>query len=185
MVALRQHGLYERALIVFASDHGEEFWEHGRYEHGHTLYDEVLRVPLAFKLPGASAGARVDSPVSTAALMPTVLDVVGVPFEAELLSARSLAAWWRAGAAASVEPQFAAGTYYFGEKRGVIFDGMKLVLELDTGRGELYDLVDDPLQQVNRWSDPACASLRSDLLADLWDSQPEPHPTRIQLQAPV
>src|SRR5690606_34364893 len=42
----------------------------------------------------------------------------------------------------------------------------------DGSEGELYDLVDDPLQQRNVWSDPAHAALRSDLLADLWDHQP-------------
>ena len=45
----------------------------------------------------------------------------------------------------------------------------------DGTEGELYDLADDPLQQVNRWDDPALASLRSDLLADLWDHQPPMH----------
>jgi len=142
--ALRELGLYERALIVFASDHGEEFWEHGRYEHGHTLYDEVLRVPLSFKLPGGGACEHVDAPVTTAALVPTVLDVLGLEFAPELLSARSLAPWWNAPGGAAAEPLFATGTYYFGEKRGVVFDGLKLVLELDTGRVELYDLAADP-----------------------------------------
>jgi len=179
LAALKRHGLYDRALIVFASDHGEELWEHGHYEHGHTLYDEVLRVPLAFKLPGAGIGQRVDAPVSTAALTPTVLDVLGVPYVAEDLSAHSLAPWWRTPADATTEPLFATGTYYFGEKRGVVFDGKKLVLELDTGRCELYDLTHDPremsslassspealhegMQLLREWQE-ACAALRERL----------------------
>jgi arylsulfatase A-like enzyme len=141
---LRRFGLYERALIVLASDHGEEFWEHGRYEHGHTLYDEVLRVPLLIKLPGASARASVEAAVSTEALVPTMLDVLGLPYDPAHFGARSLADWWRAPESAAVEPLFSSGTYYFGEKRGVVFDGKKLVLELDTGRSELYDLGEDP-----------------------------------------
>jgi arylsulfatase A-like enzyme len=140
--ALRELGLYERALIVLASDHGEEFWEHGRYEHGHTLYDEVLRVPLAFKLPGTPVRATVDAAVSTEALVPTVLDALGLAYDPTQLGAGSLAPWWRTPDAAVVEPQFACGTYYFGEKRAVVFDGWKLVLELDTGRSELFDLGD-------------------------------------------
>jgi len=195
LATLRELGLYDKALIVFASDHGEEFWEHGRYEHGHTLYDEVLRVPLCFKLPGAEAKSRVDAAISTQALTPTVLDVLGLAYDPELMSSRSLAPWWRVpetvmpapaapettpetalpetamldaatlptamlqtsppalGDAAPAaprparpvpEPLFMSGTYYFGEKRGVVFDGRKLVLELDTGRRELYDLADDP-----------------------------------------
>ncbi len=55
----------------------------------------------------------------------------------------------------------------------------------DGSEGELYDLVDDPLQQVNRWDDPSQRSLRDDLVTDLWDSQPEAHAGRLQLQAPV
>ena len=43
--------MYGNSLIVFTSDHGEEFWEHGGFEHGHTLYNEVLRVPLIIKPP--------------------------------------------------------------------------------------------------------------------------------------
>jgi arylsulfatase len=186
---LRERGLYDHALIAFASDHGEEFWEHGRYEHGHTLYDEVLRVPLAFKLPGATAGARVDAPVSTAALAPTVLDVLGVPFEEELMSTRSLAAWWRGSGEAVAEPLFASSTYYFGEKRGVVFGGRKLVLELDTGRSELYDLARDPrelaslaaaapdvvregLRLLAEWQE-GCAALRAKLgLAVETDAEP-------------
>lgn len=151
--ALRAHGLYERALIVFASDHGEEFWEHGRYEHGHTLYDEVLRVPLLFKLPTGGPRTRVAAAVSTQALVPTVLDVLGVPFEPELLSSHSLVPWWRTPTEAREEPLFATGTYYFGEKRGVVFDGHKLVAELDTGRVELYDLGRDP-GELHSLADP-------------------------------
>jgi arylsulfatase A-like enzyme len=144
LVALKARGQYDTALIVLASDHGEEFWEHGRYEHGHTLYEEVLRVPLAVKLPGSMQRVHVAAPVSTTAVAPTVLDVLGIGYEPQDFSARSLRSWWQDPAAAVIEPSFATGTYYHGEKRGVVFDGLKLVLELDTGRRELYDLVNDP-----------------------------------------
>ena len=142
--ALRELGLYDPALIVLASDHGEEFWEHGRYEHGHTLYDEILRVPLFFKLPDESSTARLEVPVSTEALTPTVLDVLDLDHDPARFSSRSLRAWWEDPAAAVVEPLFATGTYYFGEKQAVILEGKKLVLELDTGRAELFDLTEDP-----------------------------------------
>jgi hypothetical protein len=55
----------------------------------------------------------------------------------------------------------------------------------DGTEGELYDLVDDPLQQQNRWEDPALRSQRDDLVADLHDSEPASHDLRLQLQAPV
>ena len=55
----------------------------------------------------------------------------------------------------------------------------------DGTEGELYDLTEDPLQQINRWSDPAMASLRSDLLSDLWDHQPTMHAPLRRVEAPV
>src|SRR5581483_2594103 len=59
--ALDRLGLGDRTLLVVASDHGEEFWEHGGVEHGHTVYDELVRVPLLMRMPGRlPAGAVVD-----------------------------------------------------------------------------------------------------------------------------
>jgi len=55
----------------------------------------------------------------------------------------------------------------------------------DGTEGELYDLVEDPLQRVNLWDDPAARPLRDDLVADLWDSQPEVRVDRLALEAPV
>ncbi len=55
----------------------------------------------------------------------------------------------------------------------------------DGTEGELYNLGDDPLQRVNRWSDPSLASLRSDLLADLWDHQPPMKSPLPSVEAPV
>jgi hypothetical protein len=55
----------------------------------------------------------------------------------------------------------------------------------DGTEGELYNLADDPLQQHNRWDDPACAPIRLDLLDDLWASQPPAHEPHLDLEAPV
>lgn len=77
---LQEAGLYDRSLIIFTSDHGEEFGEHGWMGwHSHSLYDELLRVPLIVKLPGnRHAGLRVPQQVRLTDLMPTVLDRVGL-----------------------------------------------------------------------------------------------------------
>jgi arylsulfatase A-like enzyme len=66
-------------LIVFASDHGEEFWEHRSVGHGHTVYEELLRIPLMMKLEGVlPAGRRVQADVTLADLTPTILDLLGI-----------------------------------------------------------------------------------------------------------
>lgn len=80
IAALKANGVYEDTLVVFVSDHGEEFHEHGGVQHGHTLYDEVVRVPLVVRFPGGEhAGRRVSAPVSLIDVVPTVLAALGLP----------------------------------------------------------------------------------------------------------
>jgi arylsulfatase A-like enzyme len=79
LAALRRLGLYEDTLILITADHGEEFWDHGGVTHGHTLYEELVRVPLAMRLPGRlPAGTVITEQVHHVDLMPTVLDLAGV-----------------------------------------------------------------------------------------------------------
>ena len=52
MRELKSRGLYDRALIVFMADHGEEFEDHGKWLHGRSVFDELIRIPLVVKFPG-------------------------------------------------------------------------------------------------------------------------------------
>ncbi|MCZ6597984.1 MAG: sulfatase [Planctomycetota bacterium] len=74
---LRELGLEQDTIVVFFSDHGEEFLDHGALRHGHTLYGELVRVPLIVKAPGTSP-RRVRGLVRTVDVMPTVLELVGL-----------------------------------------------------------------------------------------------------------
>ncbi len=77
--SLRSSGLWDQMLIVVTSDHGEEFAEHGGFGH-HTLYEEILRVPLLVKWPrGDQAGTINESLSSSVDLAPTLLEVAGLP----------------------------------------------------------------------------------------------------------
>ena len=86
---LKDMGEYDNTLIIILSDHGEEFWDHlnrGAY-HGHTLYNELLRVPLIIKLPagaGPSGGQVIEYPVSLVDIFPTVLDFLDIPQPSDL-----------------------------------------------------------------------------------------------------
>ncbi len=77
---LRRRRLWDQALVVFTSDHGEELGDHGWLAtHAHTLYDELLRVPLIVKLPSAQgAGRRVDTLARLIDVAPTILSGVGI-----------------------------------------------------------------------------------------------------------
>lgn len=90
---LKDLGLYDKALIVLFSDHGEGLNDHGEDEHGIFLYREALQVPLLVKLPGAErAGERVAAPVQLSDIYPTVLAVTGTRAAAPVTAgnARSL-----------------------------------------------------------------------------------------------
>jgi arylsulfatase len=75
---LGRRGLADETIIVFVSDHGEEFADHGGFEHSRTLYEEVLRVPLIVRAPGF-APRRVAASAQHVDLLPTLLDLVAVP----------------------------------------------------------------------------------------------------------
>lgn len=72
-------GELENTVVIFTSDHGEAFGEHGSWTHGLDLYDEVLSVPLVIRLPGAAgAGQRVSTPVQHIDLLPTIMGLCGI-----------------------------------------------------------------------------------------------------------
>jgi arylsulfatase A-like enzyme len=77
---LKERGLYERALIVFMGDHGEEFLDHGKWLHGRSVFDELVRIPLIVKFPGLEhAGTRVAQQVQEVDVFPTVLAAMELP----------------------------------------------------------------------------------------------------------
>jgi arylsulfatase A-like enzyme len=147
IVELKRSGRYEDTLIVLLSDHGDEFWEHGRVGHGHTLYEELLRVPFLVKLPGESRRGEVDTPVSTASLAATILDLAGKPLPPRYPAARSLAPWLRGETEAILpgpEPLLSTGVQRIEEQEEILFGGFKLIRWETSGRQELYDLAHDP-----------------------------------------
>ena len=66
------------ALVVVVGDHGEEFLDHGGFLHGHTVFEELVHIPLVFRGPGVVPG-RADEPVSHVDIAPTVLSYAGLP----------------------------------------------------------------------------------------------------------
>ncbi len=90
LAALDDHGLLAASVVVLTADHGEELYDHGALGHGNTLYEEVVRVPLALQVPttllptGEQDGRRITcprlaTPVSLVDLMPTSLALLGQP----------------------------------------------------------------------------------------------------------
>jgi arylsulfatase A-like enzyme len=159
---LQRLGLLDESMIVFTSDHGEAFAEHGFMGHGQTLYNEVIRVPLLMVVPGERTRLDVDEPVALIDVAPTVLELVGcpVPPSFEGRSLRSAMARtrhpWRAAVRqwlrldAGPRPVFSE-TLRPGEpnddrvhhERAVVVGGRKLIVGTK-GEKESYDLLGDP-----------------------------------------
>jgi arylsulfatase A-like enzyme len=149
--AMKESGVYDDAAIVFTSDHGDELWEHGGFEHGHAMYDEVLGVPLFVKLPRGALKQEVGEFVSTLSLTPTLLEIAGVPYDGSLLSAPPLVRRDPRSGELSLDvgprPLVASGILYFEGRTAVIFEGFKYIRFDVSGREELYELASDPGEQ--------------------------------------
>ena len=147
---LKKLGLYEDTLIVFTSDHGEEFWEHGGIEHGHTLYEELLRIPLLIKLPGQTQSRLIEHPVTLENVAPSVLTLCGIEHESDDYSASSLFAPDGTPHEAPTSPLTSIGNLYYEDRMAVIFSNKKYI-RFGTGEAgekeELYDLVADPTER--------------------------------------
>jgi hypothetical protein len=151
----------ERWILFVSADHGEAFGEHGTTEHGKTLYQELLRVPLLAYGPALSAHV-VDAPVGLIDLGPTVLDLFGIATPAAM-NGESLVPTLSGKAAHLARPLLAEGRL----KRALLLPGgVKVVEDLRRKTVEVYDLAIDPHETRNLWdgdpirSDHALAELR-------------------------
>jgi arylsulfatase A-like enzyme len=88
---LKRLDLYDNTMLILTSDHGEEFHDHIGWEHGHTLYNEVLRVPLLIKFPQSKyRGTRIEPYVGLVDIMPTILEEGGWLSEGSEMDGKSL-----------------------------------------------------------------------------------------------
>ncbi len=123
--ALRANQMWDNTIIILSSDHGEEFWDHGSFEHGHTLYNELLHVPFLFRYPSILPAKKVPYPVQLIDLFPTILSLAAIDFEQKISGKDLLPAILN-----DRDPKrviYFEGLLRGGEKRGVYKDGWKLI----------------------------------------------------------
>ncbi len=170
---LEQRGLSDNTLIVLMGDHGEEFFDHGGFEHGHTLYDELIKVPLMFSLPGRlPEGKRIEDQVRTLDLLPTVLDILGIRAWTHLEGVSLMPLITGKGelehGGAHLLPAGFAYTecmLYGTEKKSVTAYPWKLIYDTVTREECLFDLAHDPKELKNVVSeDPATRDLLEEVL---------------------
>ncbi len=123
--ALRANQMLDKTIIILLSDHGEEFWDHGGFGHGHTLYNELLHVPLLIRYPSILQAKKVPYPVQLIDLYPTILSLARIEFNREIRRKDLLPAILN-----DREPKriiYFEGLLRGGEKRGVYKEGWKLI----------------------------------------------------------
>lgn len=145
-------GLTDKTLFIITSDHGTEFYEHRRFDHGFTLYDEQIHVPLILKLPLQAKGRIIPERVSSIDVLPTILDLLQLRVAENVkqqLRGTSLVPALRGSAAPRdlfAETDYRQYTY----KRAIITpEGWKLIYTLESQERELYDLEHDPGEAKN------------------------------------
>jgi arylsulfatase A-like enzyme len=151
IATLKRLGLYDRALIIFTSDHGEEFYDHQGWDHALTLYQEITAVPLIVKYPGNARAGTVDEGLARLLdITPTVLDVAGIPATAMM---QGVSLRWPADSPARAQFSFAENFCQFGALSWRT-PRYKLIEVIDgdlRGREptQLYDLELDPQETTN------------------------------------
>jgi arylsulfatase A-like enzyme len=156
LAALERQALLNRTIVVVAGDHGESLGEHGERDHGVFIYENVLRVPLLIRGPSL-APSRIAEVVRLTDVMPTVLNLAGVPVPP--VDGISLVDLMR-GRTRGLDLEAYSESLYperFGWSRlHALRDGrFKLI---DAPRPELYDLERDPFEQWNIYDErPALA----------------------------
>jgi arylsulfatase A-like enzyme len=195
MDAISARGWGDDVDVIFTTDHGELQGDFGLMFKGPYHVDGLMRLPLIWR-PAPSAGAApstVARPVGHVDLAPTFCAIAGLT-PPQWMEGRPLPVDDGDADARGFErvltewdsELFGVGVHLRTITRdGWVCSTYQPGFSHDGTEGELYNLADDPLQRVNRWDDPACAAVRSDLLADLRDHQPATAAPRRRVEAPV
>ena len=170
--SLDARGLLDNTLVIITSDHGEEFWDHAEEErkqgtdprgfwgigHGHTMYQELLRVPLIFSGPGVRTGESISGAVRLIDIVPTLLDYCGIPLPARV-GGESLFGTIRGGVTGffhrvalnvkrETEIIISESPAYGPDSRMILEGNRKLVLT-ESASSLLFDLNEDPEEKNN------------------------------------
>ncbi|MBU0762725.1 MAG: sulfatase-like hydrolase/transferase, partial [Candidatus Altiarchaeota archaeon] len=151
---LKAIGEYNNTIIVILGDHGEEFWEHGGCDHGQSVYDEQIHVPLFMRVPTLKDSKVISKQVSEIDILPTILDILNISINSR--SGRSFMPVIL-GYEKTERPVYSETKRLKkpGIKTSVRYKGHKLIRTIDkkylNETWELYDMIRDPKEENNIW----------------------------------
>lgn len=173
---LRARENWAQTRLALTSDHGEEFWDHGHFEHGHSLFSELTRVPLVLKLPGAPTGEN-----------PTIVEHASLP---ELLATSEgwLADLTRSGLHDKTRMAISEGILYGSPQASITSETLRLVVELDNKSLTLWPLDENGVEPALSSIDPAITEAGRPLFQALAQrrggTEPTPPPRKVAMPEP-
>jgi uncharacterized sulfatase len=166
---LRSLGLERNTLVVFTSDHGHFFGQHGLIAKGPFHYEDMIRVPFIARYPGKiPAGKQSDALQSLVDLAPSFLSVAGLPIPRTMTGLNQKPAW--TGQRRSVRDHVLVENHHQPTSIHIktwVDERYKLTVYYDRNYGELFDLQIDPNEVNNLWNRPEFADLKAELLLKL------------------
>ncbi len=145
-------GILNKSIIIIIGDHGEELFDRNRIDHGFSLYDELIHVPLIIHLPINHEQRLIQDQVRTIDVMPTIFNLIGVDASDEInnqIKGVSLVPLMQ-GQHMSLDAFSETDYLYKVFKRSIRgSNNWKLIYSLDSNERELYNLNDDPDEKNN------------------------------------
>ena len=162
-------GLAGNTLVIFTTDHGHMFGQHGLIAKGAFNYEDMLRIPMVARLPGRIApGSESHALQHHVDYAPTWLSFCGVPIPRCMTGVDQKAVWLgeegKARDHVVVENRHQPTTVF---SKTFINDRYKLSVWYNQPYGELFDLKEDPGEVENLWDDPAAQDLKAELVTKL------------------
>ncbi len=140
MEGLERRGIADETMVVFTADHGEEFWDHGSVGHGHSVFEELVQVPLIVRVPGLTdRSMELTEALGLVDVAPTIFEALGREIPADL-SGRSFLDQLRGG---SPDAPLASVNGFMEGWRAIELGSLKLIHRTDRVV-MLYDLGSDP-----------------------------------------
>ncbi len=184
---LETNNLDENTLVIFSSDHGEEFYDHGGFEHGHTQLDELVRMPLIVRGPGFQEDVRIDTSVGNTDIFPTICSFLEIPVMNEFvgLPLQDVVS----GSVAGDRLIFGEGNTRGTLRKFAVSWPWKCILDFVTGETRLFNLEFDPdeKQDLSAAEPEIIDRLRTEIVVAMRPSQTAFHVwiTRSYLEEPA
>ncbi|KIL42131.1 sulfatase [Gordoniibacillus kamchatkensis] len=159
-------GLADNTIVVFTSDHGHFFGQHGLQYKGGFHYEDLIRVPFLVRYPGKVPAGRVSGAIqSLVDLAPTFLTMTGIPVPHAMTGVDQSGAWTaqqdKARDHAICEFRHEPTTIH---QKTYVDERYKITVYYNQTYGEIFDLQEDPNELNNLWNKPEFASLKTELL---------------------